>query len=96
MGVPAPKAPKTDLAMYSIKFILDRIIHSHDLVIERARVPSDVGGTTIYQEAAWGFAVRSDRDKPGVDHFLFIEFLLDDYLSFAEDVTTYLERSGDS
>jgi hypothetical protein len=94
MGVPAPTAPKTDLAMYSIKFILDRIIHSQDLVVERAQVPSEIEGKTVYQEAAWAFAVRSDWDKPGIDHFVFIEFLLDDYLAFAEGVTSYLAGSG--
>ena len=59
-------------------------------------MPSEVAGTTIYQEAAWAFRVRSDWDPEPQTHLLFIEFVVEEYLIFAERIQNYLDREGRS
>ncbi len=91
MGVPPSGKLATD-QLYSLEFILGRVIHSLDLVIERAHVPSEVASVQVYQEAAWAFRVRSDFDPRPQTHLLFIEFVVEVYLVFAEGVQSYLDR----
>jgi hypothetical protein len=68
---------------YSLWFVLNRIIHSAALRIDRATTldgPPDV----VYQDRPWGFYVRSDRDAPGKEHFIFVEFLLERFVQIDE------------
>jgi hypothetical protein len=92
MGVP-PSGKLSTEELYSLEFILGRVIHSLDLAIERAHVPSYVAGIQVYQEAAWAFRVRSDFDPDPQGHLLFIEFVVEEYLMFAEGIQSYLDRS---
>jgi hypothetical protein len=96
-----PGVPGTGLAsepveselmrMYSVWFILNRIIHSDDFEVERADVPLE-SDQTISHELPWGFRVRSDRDECGIHHFIFIEFLLNEFLSVDRVIEVHLER----
>jgi hypothetical protein len=98
MGIPQheskDKAEDDDeLGMYSLLFVLGRIIHSDHFTVERGQVPLNVGETVIHHEAPWGFIVRSDRDAPTASHFIFIEFLMERFLALDDHLQSYLKRA---
>ncbi len=70
----------------SLWFILGRIIHSRQFAIERVPVPMYVGESVVYHKAPWGFVVQSDRDEPGQQHFVFLEFLLENFVDLDEQL----------
>jgi hypothetical protein len=97
-GVPGTDSPSEPveselMRMYSVWFILNRVIHSDDFEVERAEVPLD-SDQTIRHELPWGFRVRSDRDERGIHHFIFIEFLLNEFLAVDRMIESYLDRSN--
>ena len=91
-GVPMGSSVHADevLETYSLWFILGRIIHSRQFAVERGNVPTNVGDTVIYHEAPWGFVVQSDRDAPDRQHFVFIEFLLEQFLTLDQHLESAL------
>jgi hypothetical protein len=80
--------------MYSLSFILARIIHSVDLQVERGQVPSSIEDKVLYHDAAWGFTVQSDRDASDARHFIFIEFLIERFLLIDEELRSPLEHGA--
>ena len=65
---------------YSLTFVLGRIIHSQELVVQRGPVPVPNMDPPVFQNRAWGFLVRSDRDESSERHFVFVELLLGRFL----------------
>ncbi|KKK95189.1 hypothetical protein LCGC14_2675300, partial [marine sediment metagenome] len=80
------------LEVYSLSFTLGRLIHSDDFKVERGQVPRELEDTFVSEEKPWAFTVRSDRDPPGMRHFIFIEFLLTRFLEVDEQLCAYLQR----
>jgi hypothetical protein len=86
-----PDEGDDDIAMLSIWDAFGRIIHSDTLVVKRGHVPQPDGNPHPIA-SAWGFNVTSDRDRPGTHHFVFIEFLLAEYLLFDDALQRDLAR----
>ena len=78
-------SPELEIAMMSLNDVCGRVIHSDKFAVKRAHIPNADGDLTTGQ-AAWGFQVASDRDKGGRSNFIFIEFFLKDFLTFAEQL----------
>jgi hypothetical protein len=74
------------ITMFSLRDVFGRIIHSDAFKVERGHVPQP-DGNPAPEKTAWGFYVRSDRDAEGQSHFIFIEFLLDEFLTFDRELT---------
>jgi hypothetical protein len=73
------------LVTMSLRDIFGRLIHSDRFKVDRAQVPAPDGNLTS-GKAAWAFSVASDRDKHGAGTFVFIEFLLGEFLAFEEQL----------
>jgi hypothetical protein len=76
--------PSNEPRDYNLEFVLNRIIHSSSLVVDQVALefPSN-------DETPWGFIVRSDRDGHDEAHFVFVEFLIEDFLRVSADVQAY-------
>ncbi len=73
------------IVWFSLIDLFGRMIHSDHLSIDRARVPTQ-DGSHARGESAWAFRVASDRDKPGHVNFVYLEFLLSEFLTFDEQL----------
>jgi len=81
-----------DEELLSLKDIFGRIIHSDRFSIDRSQVPA-ADGNLSSGESAWAFSVASDWDKKGSAIFVFIEFLLAEFLKFEEKLRRDIYRS---
>ena len=72
--------------------VFGRLIHSDRVTIDRSATPAPDGNETI-GESAWAFNVVSDKDKNGSSTFVFLEFLLGEFLDFDRDVRRDLKQS---
>jgi hypothetical protein len=90
----APDVAEIDVGLttYSLSFLFGRIIHSEDLQIRRSGPPMIQSRYTVPAGMPWGFTVRSDKDRGGPSHFVFIEFLLEAFLDIDEVVRPLLSR----
>ena len=79
------EADAFDVESMSLNDICGRVIHSDVFEVRRARIPN-ADGTLNGGKAAWGFAVASDRDRNGSSRFVFIEFLLKEFVAFERDL----------
>jgi hypothetical protein len=82
-----------DASTLSLREVLGRIIHSDVFEIQRAHVPQ-ADGMPSPQPTAWGFDVASDKDPAGVSLFVFIEFMLTEFLTFDRLLRDELARHG--
>ena len=80
------------LTSYSMRFLFGRIIHSEDLRIHRSNAPLIDSRYLIPAGVAWGFVVRSDRDREGEGHFVYIEFLLKEFVEADEVIGPLIPR----
>ena len=80
-----------ELSTMSLWDVCGRIIHSDFFDIRRSQIPSKDGVMTGGR-AAWAFSVASDRDKAH-PNFVFLEFLLKDFLAFHAALARDLRRS---
>lgn len=78
-------------AMYSLSHVLNRLIHSRDFTVERADVQIDGEHHEIRHELPWGFSVRSDHDGEGTQHFIWIDFLLDQVIDLDRRLEPFLK-----
>lgn len=72
-----------DIKMFSLLEVFGRMIHSDHLSIARAHVPT-ASGAPAPGASAWAFRVSSDRDRAGEWNFVYIEFLITEFLKFDE------------
>ena len=68
--------------LYSLTYVLSRLIHSREFSVEREHVQIDGEHYDIKHELPWGFSVRSNYDDKDVSHFIWIDFLLDALMAF--------------
>jgi hypothetical protein len=80
------------LDSYSLRFLFGRIIHSENLEVHRSDVPLIESRYSIPAGVAWGFRVRSDFDRAGEGHFVFIEFLLKEVVAADEVIEPLVRR----
>lgn len=81
------------LVLDSVWFVINKIIHSDSLKIQRSDVQLDGDYADISHRLPWGFEVSSDLDGPGASHFIFIEFLLEAFLHIDELIRRHLSHS---
>lgn len=80
-------------AEMSLWDIFGRLIHSDKVSIDRSVVPAADGNETV-GEAAWAFNVTSDKDKDGSSTFVFLEFLLVEFLELEQRIRRDLRLSS--
>jgi hypothetical protein len=79
-------------------WVLGRIIHADSIDLEDRE--AIVSGSAYGERTAnpWGFRVRSDKDPANQTWFIFLEFMIDRFLSidrnFESDVLALLRREG--
>jgi hypothetical protein len=56
------------------------LIHSEEVVVQRAPVPVGTPEAPVFEDRAWGFEVTSDRDAGKKSHFVFVHSLIEAFL----------------
>lgn len=79
-----------DLPLYSLWYIMNRVIHSENFEVERTEVQLDGGHYDIFHELPWGFWVGSDKDGENIRHFIWLDFFLEQWLAIDEAIELHL------